>query len=61
MIYPKKYFGETLGAGYIQSAVLAAKCFAENKTPEGGERVGRILVCGTDCVGNYCCMTMEAI
>ena len=62
VIYPKKYFGEALGAGYIQSAVLAAVCLKNKIIPSCDDvNFGNILVCGFDCVGNYTCMNMEAL
>lgn len=62
VVYPKKIFGEALGAAYMQSAALAALCLDRKKIPDSSlESFGRILVCGFDCVGNYSCLMMEAL
>ena len=49
---PKKYAGETLGCGYAVNAAFAAaavKC----------GMYGKVLVTGTDMVGNYCTSMIE--
>ena len=62
---PKKFFGETLGSGYLMSAALAAVCLKSGKLPPGiiskgsPGKLESILVTGIDTSGNYCCMLLE--
>lgn len=57
-IQPKKYFGETLGSGYILSVSLAAAVL-KNRSLSGNCKT--VLVTGTDTAGNYLCCKLEAL
>lgn len=57
-IRPKKYFGETLGSGYMLSISLAA---AALKNRDFSMKYRSALVTGTDAAGNYLCCKLEAV
>ena len=52
-VYPKTFFGETLGCGYMMNAVYAAA-----RIRRGDCRSA--LVTGIDMIGNYSCALLEA-
>lgn len=57
-IQPKKYFGETLGSGYMLSTALAAASLKNNSFSKPYRSV---LVTGIDTAGNYLCCRLEVV
>ena len=53
-IAPKKYFGETLGCGYMMNAAFAAAVIKLGK-------YDKVLIAGVDMVGNYCTAIIERV